>query len=118
MTAARFTPPRQWEDWVSWGLGIWLLIAPWTLHFELQPAVTRASVITGVLLLLVEAVTLSAFRAWEEWLNVVLGVWLLAATWVVPVTGAAAVNFVIVGLLVLALAIYEMRNPSDSESES
>jgi len=117
MPAARFTPPRQWEDWVSWGLGIWLLIAPWALHFDLHAGATRASVITGVLLLLVEAITLSAFRAWEEWLNVVLGVCLIAATWVVPVTGAAAVNFVIVGLLVLALAIYEMRNPAPAISE-
>ncbi len=117
MPAARFTPPRQWEDWVSWGLGIWLLIAPWTLHFELQPAATRASVITGVLLILVEAVTLSAFRAWEEWLNVVLGAWLIVAPWVVGASGAARVNFIVVGVLVLALAVYEMRNPSPAADE-
>ncbi len=73
MPAARFTPPSQWEDWCSWGLGIWLCIAPWALRFDLEPGATRAAVITGVLLILVEAITLSVFRAWEEWLNVVLG---------------------------------------------
>lgn len=117
MPAARFTPPSQWEDWCSWGLGIWLCIAPWALRFDLAPAATRASVITGVLLILVEAVTLSAFRAWEEWLNVVLGLWLIAAPWIVASTGAATVNFIVVGVLVLALAVYEMRSPGKAESD-
>jgi membrane-bound ClpP family serine protease len=118
MPAARFTPPRQWEDWVSWGLGIWLLIAPWTLHFDLHPSAMRASVITGVLLLLVEAITLSAFRAWEEWLNVVLGAWLIVAPWAVGASGAVRANFIVVGVVVLALAVYELRNPAQIESES
>ncbi len=117
MPAARFTPPRQWEDWMSWALGLWLLIAPWALRFEFQPAATHASVITGVLLLLVEAVTLSAFRAWEEWLNVVLGAWLIVAPWAVGAGGAASANFIVAGVLVLALAVYEMRNPGPPQSE-
>jgi hypothetical protein len=118
MPAARFTPPRQWEDWVSWGLGIWLCIAPWALRFDLEPGPTRAAVITGVLLILVEAITLSVFRAWEEWLNIILGLWLVAVPWaIVTQSTAATVNFAVVGLIVLALAIYEMRNPSPVESE-
>lgn len=118
MPAARFTPPSQWEDWMSWGLGIWLSIAPWTLRFDPEPAATRASVITGVLLILVEAITLSAFRTWEEWLNVVLGLWLIAVPWLIVVkSSAATVNFGVVGLIVLALAIYELRNPGKTESE-
>jgi SPW repeat len=110
MPAARFTPPRQWEDWCSWGLGIWLCISPWALHFDLQTTATRAAVITGFLLILLEAVTLSVFRAWEEWLNVAFGIWLVSVPWVLGVTGTAAtVNFVVVGLVVLALALYEIR---------
>ncbi|HZD88639.1 MAG TPA: SPW repeat protein, partial [Pseudolabrys sp.] len=109
MPAARFTPPRQWEDWLSWALGLWMLIAPWALRFEFQAAATKACVITGVLLILVEAVTLSAFRAWEEWLNVLLGVWLIAAPWLLGVVSTAAMaNFVIVGVIVVFLAGYEL----------
>ena len=118
MPAARFTPPRQWEDWVSWGLGIWLCIAPWALRFDLEPGATRAAVITGVLLILVEAITLSVFRAWEEWLNVALGLWLIAIPWVIVTESTVAeVNFAVVGLIVLGLAIYEMRNPGPAEGE-
>jgi hypothetical protein len=111
MPAAQFTPPRQWEDWCSWGLGIWLCISPWALRFDLQPTATHAAVVTGVMLILVEAVTLSVFRAWEEWINVVLGAWLIAAPWLLGVASlAATVNFVVVGALVLALALYEIRH--------
>lgn len=107
---AQFTPPRQWQDWCSWGLGIWLCISPWALRFDLQPSPTRAAVITGCLLILTEAVTLSVFRAWEEWINVVLGVWLIAVPWLLSVASmAATVNFVVAGALVAALALNEMR---------
>ena len=115
MPAAQFTPPRQWEDWLSWGLGIWLCISPWALHFDLQPTATRTAVITGFVLILVEAVTLSVFRAWEEWLNIAIGIWLIAAPWVIPVGGAAVTaNFIIVGALVLALALYELQQNETS----
>jgi hypothetical protein len=107
--AARIEPPRHWEDWVSWILGIWLLLSPWTLMFWTQAAVTRTAVITGLLLILVEAITLSAFRLWEEWGNVLLGLWLIAAPFTLPeVDRIAAGNFLIVGLIVVALALYEI----------
>ena len=116
MPAAQFTPPRHWEDWCSWGLGIWLCISPWVLRFDLQPIALQAAVVTGFLLILVEAVTLSVFRAWEEWINVVLAAWLIAAPWLLGVADlAATVNFVVVGALVLALAVYEIQQSSGAD---
>jgi hypothetical protein len=110
MADAKFTPPEHWEDWVSWGLGIWLCLCPWALYFEADDAATAAAVATGVLLIALEVVTLSAYRSWEEWLNVILGVWLIAAPWILGVgSTAATANFVIVGVLVVALAAYELR---------
>ncbi len=109
MPGMRFTPPRQWEDWCSWGLGIWLCISPWALRFDLDPTATRAAVISGLLVILTELVTLSAFSLAEEWINVLLGIWLLAAPWILAIAIPIAVaNFVIVGVLVLALAVYEI----------
>ena len=48
------------------------------------------------------------FRSWEEWINVVLGAWLVASPWVLGATLVATTNLVIVGVLVLALAVYEI----------
>ena len=69
----------------------------------------RNAVLLGVLIILAELVELSLFRGWQEWINVALGVWLIASTWVLGiVTPAARMNFILVGILVVALALYEM----------
>jgi SPW repeat len=108
---AEMSLPRQWEDWASWVFGIWLCISPWALEFDLQSVPTRNAVIVGALIILAEVVTLSIFRPWEEWINVVLGAWLIVSPWALGVASAAAkANFVVVGALVVALALYEMRS--------
>jgi hypothetical protein len=109
MADMTFTPPKQWEDWCDWALGIWMLLSPWILLFEHDSIATRNAVIVGCLIILTEAVTLSIFRVWEEWINVVLGAWLVFSPWMLGVTSAAAkANFVVVGLLIAALALYEV----------
>jgi hypothetical protein len=109
MAAATFTPPKQWEDWCDWALGIWLLLSPWILLFERDPAATRNSVIVGFLVVVTEAVTLSVFRVWEEWINAALGAWLIVSPWVLPIADRSAkANFVIAGILIAGLALYEV----------
>jgi hypothetical protein len=51
---------------------------------------------------------LAAFVVWEEWFNVILGAWLVISPWVLGAALVPMVNFVTVGLLVLALALYEI----------
>jgi hypothetical protein len=87
MADRTFSLPQQWEDWASWILGIWLMISPWALRFDL-----------------------SIFRGWEEWINVVLGLWLLSSPWILAISDrSATINFMLVGVVVLALALYEIR---------
>ena len=110
MPPVTFTPPTHWQDWVSWVLGLWLCISPWALGFSADSASTQNAVVVGFLLILTEVVTLSVFAPWEEWLNVVLGAWLVVSPWALGVTAVLArANFIIVGAVVLMLAIYEMR---------
>jgi len=72
---------------------------------------TRNAVIVGFLIILAEVVTLSIFRPWEEWINVALGAWLVISPWVLGIASTASTaNFVIIGVLVIALALYEMRS--------
>jgi hypothetical protein len=109
MAAAQTSLPKQWEDWCSWLLGIWLCISPWTLRFDLEPTATRTAVITGILIVLAEVMTLSVYRAWEEWINVILGAWLVICPWILGIgSSVAKVNLIVVGLLVIALAFYEI----------
>jgi uncharacterized membrane protein YkgB len=104
-----FTLPKQWEDWVSWILGMWLCISPWGLLFANDSVSTQNAVIGGLLLIVTEVVTLSVFEAWEEWINVALGIWLIASSWVLGIISAPArANFVAVGAVILGLALFEL----------
>ena len=103
------TTPEHWEDWCDWGLGIWLCLSPWILRYDLEPTATRNAVIVGFLVVFAEVVTLSVWRPWEEWINVALGAWLMVSPFVLGiVSGVAKANFVIVGALITALAVYEV----------
>ena len=116
MTNAAFSAPKQWEDWVSWVLGIWLCLSPWILAFSLEATPTANAVTSGFLIILAEVVTLSAFRVWEEWINVVLGLWLVGSPWFLDIASSAArLEFIVVGILVVALALYEMKQSRRSQ---
>ena len=109
MAEAQFSLPKQWEDWCNWLLGIWLCLSPWLLGFDLEPTATQTAVISGFVIILAELLTLSVYRDWEEWINVILGAWLVMCSWVLGIcSSAVAVNFVVVGLLVLALAFHKI----------
>ena len=65
--------------------------------------------ISGILIIVTEVVTLSVYRAWEEWINVILGAWLVICPWVLGISSStASTNLIVVGLLVIALAFYEI----------
>lgn len=118
MAAPQFSFPKHWEDWCAWLLGFWLCVSPWILQFDLEPTATRTTVITGILIVFVERMTLYFYRAWEEWIGVIIGAWLVLCPWVLNIRDLAAKdNFVVVGLLVMALAFYELwqvRRQSDN----
>ena len=109
MAALTFTPPKQWEDWSDWLLGFWVILSPWALYFDREPTAMGNAVIVGVLIVLSEGVTLTWFRPWEEWVNVALGLWLAISPAVLGIAHPAAIaNFVIVGIVVAGLALYEV----------
>jgi hypothetical protein len=105
-----FSFPQQWEDWASWMLGLWLLLSPWALFFDQETIALENALAVGALVIIAEIVELSIFRGWEEWINIALGAWLFLSPWVLGITSAAARwNFVVVGALVVALALYELK---------
>jgi hypothetical protein len=101
--------PKHWEDWCKWLLGFWLCVSPWILHFDLDSKPTLTAVITGILLVFFERVTLFFYRAWEEWINGILGIWLVICPWILRIDiPMARDNFIAVGLLVIPLSFYEI----------
>ncbi len=109
MAAPVISFPKHWEDWCKWLLGFWLCISPWILQFDLESRATLTAVITGILIVFFERVTLFFYQAWEEWINFILGAWLVICPWILNISlPIVRENFMIVGLLVMALTFYEI----------
>jgi hypothetical protein len=112
---------ERWRDWVMLVLAVWLFLSPWILGFAAaMPAAGEAmgspaawnAWIVGIAIAAVAVWAVAWFAPWQDWVNGVLGAWLVIAPWVLGFgsLAAAAWNHVIVGLLVLALAAWELRD--------
>jgi peptidoglycan/LPS O-acetylase OafA/YrhL len=92
-------------------LGLWLLIAPWVLDYQDRRAVVVSHVVSGLLLLALGAFRLGKPRTapWLSWLNAVLGLWLVAAPFVLlpssSSTGPAYWNSISIGAVVAIVAV-------------
>jgi hypothetical protein len=100
--------PKEWQDWANLLVGIWLCASPFVLQIEDAPAI-RVLLAVGFLVIAAEVLTLSPLRVWEEWINVVLGLWLVVSPWFAGMASStAAANCIVAGVLLIALAVYEI----------
>jgi SPW repeat len=88
-------------------LGAFLLVSPWIFSFE-SGAPTQNAVICGIIIAVLSIAALAAFTEWEEWLNLIVGLWTLVSPWVLGFTGNAMTVHVIVGILVAVIAAIEL----------
>jgi hypothetical protein len=95
-------------DIVNIVVGVCLALSPWALGL-VDAAAWNAWVI-GAAVALIAIGALVAFREWEEWANLVLGIWAIIAPWVLGFagTGNATAVHVIAGIIVAVLAAVEL----------
>lgn len=99
---------RRWQDWVILVAGLWLIFSPfWLASYAVAGSAALNSVVVGVLLVAASWIALARPRPWEEWVNVVLGVWLVVAPFVLGFQDAAAVtlNHIVIGVIVVGDAM-------------
>ena len=98
-------------------LAVWPLVVhlTWALLFDLDSTATQTAVISGVLVILAELLTLTVFRSWEEWINVILAAWLIVCPWIVGISSSTAkTNFVVIGALIGVLGLLAVRADDDA----
>jgi hypothetical protein len=108
----------RWRDWGILALAVWLFLSPWILGFTGAGPTAAAGFGAAawnawILGIAIGALALWAalrFAEWHHWANGALGVWLVIAPWILGFAAVAAAlwNHVIVGLLVVALAAWEL----------
>ena len=74
-------PLKHWADAVNAILGVWLVVSPWLLGYQDVSAAMWNASIVGVALIAVAMGAIFVPRAWEEWTECGLAVWLVASPW-------------------------------------
>ena len=86
-------------------LGVILLASPWIFGFP-SGAASQNAVVFGIVIAAISIAALAAFTVWEEWLNLIMGVWVLVAPWVVGFAGTTAMYVhIVIGVIVAVLAV-------------
>ncbi|MFC2252445.1 SPW repeat protein [Labrys portucalensis] len=62
LALAALSEARQWEEWVTLGLGLWLIVAPWVLRFSSDTAAERAHWLVGGLVIVISLAAEWRFR--------------------------------------------------------
>src|SRR4051794_34362883 len=103
--------PKRWQDWGNAILGLWTVISPWVLGFSGSTTeAARTAWVLGAAIVVLAVVAVYMPRAWEEGLNILLGLCLLISPWAFSYADISkpTVNAVCVGVLVTLLALWAM----------
>ncbi|MGB3539051.1 MAG: SPW repeat protein [Mesorhizobium sp.] len=101
---------RKVQDWVNLVLAVVLFISPWVLGFV--PAATAAwnawavAIVIGVLAI----AAITAFAVWEEWINLLLGLWLIVSPWVLHFSTDTRPTwtFVVLGIIAAVISAWAL----------
>jgi hypothetical protein len=106
-------PWTRWQNWANVVLGVILFVAPWVTGTAYDLGISADSHaawnawIVGAVVALVALWSLAAPASQlPEWINVVLGIWLFIAPWVLgySLLTASAWTAWIIGILVIIMA--------------
>ncbi len=104
-------------DVANLSLAVVLFFSPWLFGLSSGAPIQTASVV-GVIIAVLSIAALAAFAVWEEWLNLIAGLTLIVAPWLLSFQDSQAVTiFVAIGIAVAALAAFEALLARDEPAE-
>src|SRR5437016_6653949 len=107
---------KHWQDPVNAVLGVWLIGAPWAFAFQAETAAVANSVVIGLALLASPLAAIVLQRVWEEWVELALGLWLIASSWVLGFSAVSTARTLTIGtgIVVAALAVWVLLVDRDN----
>jgi len=104
---------RRWQDWVMLALGAWLFFSPFWMagYASTMSAAAWNSYLSGAAVAVFALIALASPARWEEWIEAVLGVWLVVSPFFIAFRGhefGGGWNEILVGVLVLIDAFWAM----------
>jgi len=100
-----------------------LFISPWL--FKLTNSQGKIDLwVTSAVIIVLSLAAIIAYRDWEEWINVLMGAWLIGSPWLLGFAHTRAMHLSIgFGIAIVLLALldlflhYEKRHPEDAPAE-
>ena len=88
--------------------GLFLLVSPWLFAYVSEKA--RIDIwATGATITAISIAAIVAFSDWEEWLNLLLGAWLMASPWLLGFMHTKAMHVsILIGAMVTFIAALEL----------
>lgn len=75
----------EWENWLNFFLGAWVLSLPWTVGYGFHPynvnVVSWNFVIMGAVVMGMSVIAIRKISPAAEWLNLFAGIWLFLSPW-------------------------------------
>lgn len=101
---------EAFADVINLILAAWLFLSPWIVGFSGVMPAAWVAWLTGIAIGVFAIAALSAFAEWEEWINLILGLWLIISPWVVGIASQQAPKVVLVltGAAVAIIAAIEL----------
>jgi len=104
-------------DVANLSLAVVLFFSPWLFGLSSGAPWQTASIVV-VIIAVLSIAALAAFAVWEEWLNLVAGLALIVAPWLLGFQDSQAIIlFVTIGIAVAALAAFEALLARDEPPE-
>jgi hypothetical protein len=105
-------------DRVNLTLAVLLFISPWMMGYTDLTIATQAAWISALVVAIVSAAATLHFSEWEEGLNFLAGVWIIAAPWTLHFHkfGDAVAAFTCIGVIITTIAMSELwgaHHPDD-----
>lgn len=109
------TQLKHWQDPVNAVLGLFLALSPWLVGYQDQVLASWSAGIAGLLLCAVALGAVFVPRAWEEWSECALGVWMIASPWVLAFSAQrlATQTALWTGIVVVVLALWTLMTDKD-----
>lgn len=106
---------KHWQDPVNALLGAWLVISPWALGYQGETTAMANAILVGVALAAAALGATFVPRAWEEWTEGALGLWMVVSPWVLGFAGLRDAMYAAsgTGVVILALALWVLLTDKD-----
>ena len=98
-------------NWINGVVAVTFMLSPWLLGFSEHPTASWNAWMSGAVIGIVALSALVTAYEWEEWLNLLLGMWVAVSPWLLgfmAVSSATSAHLA-AGALMTALACIELR---------